>query len=514
MVQHADSLVSPAASTVFAELEPKRELKGFGGVVVKSVEDVREPSLDPRLSLSSTSRPVLAAPIGNSKNTNESELEKTEYRPRYIEFEQGDARNPINFSRSKKWSITCLACFSTFLASCTASTYNMGFDSMIADLNCTEFQATIGLSLYALGFGIVPLVTASFSEEIGRQPLYYMSATGVLFMYLVIATAHNIQTVLIARFIQGAFGSTWATMVGGTIADIWQSHERGLPMSFFAVAAIGGTGFGPVYAGWVEMNPRLEWRWIQWIQMIITGFYLLLVPIIMKETRSSIILTRIAKKIRKETGDHRYRARIEDERMKLTTLIWISCTRPIHLLITEPVVASFSLWIGFVWGILYCMIESIGLVFSDIHGFNIGQIGTVFLTFIIGSVLGFATNFFQEHLYHRNFGTRGPEARLYLACCAAVLIPCGMFIYAWSTFSHVPWIVLTIGITFVPKPRSDSFPLFTEQMYAKLTFKWANTLFGCIACLLMPIPFILFFYGPAIRNRSRFSRLVMQSEHK
>jgi len=267
----------------------------------------------------------------------------------------------------------------------------------------------------------------------------------------------------------------------------------------------------------------------------------------MKETRSSIILTRIAKKIRKETGDHRYRARIEDERMKLTTLIWISCTRPIHLLITEPVVASFSLWIGFVWGILYCMIESIGLVFSDIHGFNIGQIGTVFLTFIIGSVFGFATNFFQEHLYRRNVGTRGPEARLYLACCAAVLIPCGMFIYAWSTFSHVPWIALTIGITiflygtfiiylavftyladcYGPFASSalagqslcrnlaaTAFPLFTEQMYAKLTFKWANTLFGCIACLLMPIPFILFFYGPTIRSRSRFSRLVMQSEQK
>lgn len=192
----------------------------------------------------------------------------------------------------------------------TASAYNMGFDSMIANLNCTEFQATIGLSLYALGFGVFPLVTASFSEEIGRQPLYYMSATGVLFMYLVIAMwvsrspmsrtllssarAHNIQTVLIARFIQGAFGSTWATMVGGTIADIWQSHEyaftfaiitvkfltflftrRGLPMSLFAVAAIGGTGFGPIYAGWVEMNPRLGWRWIQWIQMMCVNLFIL-----------------------------------------------------------------------------------------------------------------------------------------------------------------------------------------------------------------------------------------------
>jgi hypothetical protein len=91
----------------------------------------------------------------------------------------------------------------------------------------------------------------------------------------------------------------------------------------------------------------------------ICGCYSLLVPLVMRETRSSILLTRLAKKIRKETGDHRYRARIEDERASLSTLIFVSCTRPIRrfcvltlkgiklkfyldLLFTEPVVSSFS----------------------------------------------------------------------------------------------------------------------------------------------------------------------------
>ncbi|KIK62083.1 hypothetical protein GYMLUDRAFT_42522 [Collybiopsis luxurians FD-317 M1] len=465
----------------------------------------------------------------------------------YIDFEEGDTRNPINFSRSRKWGITCLACFSTLLASSTAAAYNMGINSMTSDLNCTEFQGTIGLSLFALGFAIVPLVTASFSEEIGRQPLYYFSVIGVLCMFLMIALAQNIQTVLIARFLQGGFGSTWATMVGGTISDLWQSNERGLPMSLFAVAAIGGTGVGPVYAGWVEVNQRLQWRWIQWIEMIITAVYLLVMPLILRETRSSVILMKIVKKMRKETGDQRYRTRIEDERTRLSTLIYISCTRPIHLLATEPVVASFSLWIGFMWGILYCMVESIGSVFTTVHGFNTGQVGTVFLTFIISSVLGFSTNFFQDYLYRKNVQIRGPEARLYLACLAAVLTPCGMFIYAWSTFSHVHWIALAIGITvflygtfiiylavftyladcYGPFASSalagqslcrnlaaTAFPLFTQQMYARLSYKWANTLFGCIACLMMPIPFILFFYGPRIRSRSKFSRMVMQVEQK
>ena len=39
-------------------------------------------------------------------------------------------------------------------------------------------------------------------------------------------------------------------------------------MALFSVTSIGATGLGPVAAGWVEMNPSLGWRWIQWISMM------------------------------------------------------------------------------------------------------------------------------------------------------------------------------------------------------------------------------------------------------
>lgn len=169
----------------------------------------------------------------------------------------------------------------------------------------------------------------------------------------------------------------------------------------------------------------------------------------------------------------------------------------------------------------------------------------------------------------RYFSSRGPEARLYLACFAAIMMPVAMFIYAWSSFPFVPWVALTIGITlyigatfviylaafnyladwwvtyiymflitivnlsfwfssygpfassaiagqslasmfylFYPTLHKElkynlfrlkgnlsaaSFPLFTTQMYEALSFKWANTLFGCLAVILVPIPFVCVF---------------------
>ena len=100
----------------------------------------------------------------------------------------------------------------------------------------------------------------------------------------------------------------------------------------------------------LTMFPRLS----------LSAVYLLLLPFVMKETRSSILLRRIAKKLRKTTGDYRYRAKVEDERTSLGSLIFISCTRPVRklpfnrlinlklkyqysgLLFTEPVVAGVS----------------------------------------------------------------------------------------------------------------------------------------------------------------------------
>lgn len=63
----------------------------------------------------------------------------------------------------------------------------MGFESMCDELHCTHFRATIGLSTFTLGFGVVPLFTASFSEEFGRQPLYIVSAGGFFLTYILIA---------------------------------------------------------------------------------------------------------------------------------------------------------------------------------------------------------------------------------------------------------------------------------------------------------------------------------------
>jgi predicted MFS family arabinose efflux permease len=105
------------------------------------------------------------------------------------------------------------------------SSYTMGVPTMVDDLRCSTFAATVGLSVYPIGFGVVPLFTSSLSEEFGRFPLYIVSTFFFMLTHVMMALAPNIQTVIVARFLSGSFGSTGATLVGGTIADIWKPDE-------------------------------------------------------------------------------------------------------------------------------------------------------------------------------------------------------------------------------------------------------------------------------------------------
>ncbi|KAJ8591033.1 MFS general substrate transporter [Rhizopogon salebrosus TDB-379] len=462
-----------------------------------------------------------------------------------VTFEEYDKRDPTNFTYKTKWTITLVACAFSGIAGAASSSFSMGYQSMMRDLNCTQFQATVGLSIWSVGFGLVPLITSSFTEEFGRLNIYIVSSFGFMLSEIMIAIAPNIQIVMVGRLLGGAFGSTGTTLVSGSVADIWKQHERGQPMAFFALVAVAATGLGPVIAGVIEAEPRLGWRWIQWIHVIFTGTYFISVVVLMKETRATIVLARLARKKRNETGDHRYQAETEKEKNSLMTLIKTSCMRPMYLLATEPIIQGFSLWIGFAWGVVFALIDSVSTEFRVVYRFDIRSTGFMFTALILGSFVGYFANMYQEKLYQKYYPKKRQEARLYLPCIAATLLPIGMFIYAWTARPEVPWIAPAIGLavfmsgafviymvvflyladcygTYASSAiagvnlcrnlTAGAFPLFTTQMFVRLTYKWGLTLLACIGAALVPIPWVLYFYGSRIRARSKVSREILDNE--
>jgi hypothetical protein len=114
-------------------------------------------------------------------------------------------------------------------------------------------------------------------------------------------------------------------------------------------------------------------------------------------------------------------------------------------LFTEPIVTVLSLWIGFAWAVIYLGGTATMLVFRQ-YGFSDGLTGSIQAYIGIGGVIGFLSNYHQEHLYRRAAarsvtGHAPPEARLYWAAMGGVLFPVGMLVFAWTGTPDIHWAV-------------------------------------------------------------------------
>ncbi|KAF2031319.1 MFS general substrate transporter [Setomelanomma holmii] len=473
--------------------------------------------------------------------------------------------DPFEWSEARKNMTIWVACIITALTAFSAGSYSPGVGQMTQEWHVSSVAALVGITTFTTGFAVAPMILAPFSEINGRRPVFI--ASGLLFVLCQICSGltRSYAGMLVVRFFVGVGGSTFSTMVGGVVSDIYHAEDRNSPMALFSGGALFGTGLGPLVCGFVAQNTT--WRWIFYLQAIADGLIVALIIVIFKETRGSVLLSRKAKALNqyyeaRETAGYygfnmphmekgaisqriRWKVKADEDRASLSKMISLSLYRPFHLLSTEPVVFWFSLWVAFSWAVLYLTLAAIPLVFRTNHGFSLQQANAVFASMCIASIIATVLSIYQEKIA-RKYGklANSPEGRLYFACVESACMPIGLFMFGWTSFSSVHWVVpaiaigiATIGIfaiylstfnyladtyhryassalaaqSFCRNMLGGVFPLITTQMYNKLGYGPASSLLGGIGTLLTVVPWILVFYGPRIRARSKFASEIMNT---
>lgn len=479
--------------------------------------------------------------------------------------------SPFDWSDQRKALTIALSCAATAVTSYTPGAYAFGIPQMQDEWQVSEVAATVGITIFTCGFAVAPMFLAPFSEFNGRRPVFVI--TGILFVIfqLICAVTPTFAGMLVARFLTGCASSTFSTMVGGVFSDIYHAKERNTAMALFSGAVLFGTGLGPLVSGFIAHHTT--WRWIFYLQVITCGVLMAGLVVLFQETRGSVLLSRKARVVNKwyerleasgfygvampTTGRDskkivqriRWKVQSDEERTSIRSMVAISLYRPFHLLFTEPVVFFFSLWISFSWAVLYLTFDAIPLVFSTNHDFTLEQQGAVFAAISVASIISTILSIYQEVLARKFFhGKRKemldtPEGRLYFSCIQSALLPIGCFWFGWTSFPSVPWIVPTLAIacatmgifsiylavfnyladtyhryassalaaqSFCRNMLGGAFPLFTRPMFLKLTFQGAGSFLGGIGALLTVVPWVLLFWGPTIRAKSKFASEIME----
>lgn len=223
--------------------------------------------------------------------------------------------------------------------------------------------------------------------------------------------------------------------------------------------------------------------------------------------------------------------------------------RPIHMLLTEPIVTLVCVYSGFLFGLLYTFVIASPWIFEHYYDFSPAAQSLSFLSLVIGSASApipmliidktmVQPRFKRYQSEHGSDSRLPPELRLMPALIASLMMPTSLFIFAWTVRPSIHWMVPIVfqGIAMLSSVMiyaptnlfmidsygplygasasgaamlsryalSAAFPLFTLQMYRALGVGWATTLLAFCTLAMTPIPWLFYRYGSKLRSKSKY----------
>lgn len=334
---------------------------------------------------------------------------------------------------------TCLC--STF----TSSIFSASTQAFAQHFGVSRVVGTLSTSLYVLGYAFGPLVWAPLSELRGRKLPIVLSLFGFTVFVFGSAAGKDIQTVMICRFFQGFMGSSPLTIVAAVFADMFDNTQRGIAIVVFASMVFMGPMLGPSIGGFIQSS-YLGWRWNLYIPGMMGALAFTLNLLFLKESYAPVILVSKAAELRRRTKNWGIHAKQEEVEVDFNELITKNFTRPIRLLITEPIILLITIYMSVVYGVLYMFLTAYPLIFVGVYGMVPGVAGLAFVGMIVGIFIVASYIIFMNNSYIKKLEANGgipvPEWRLPPVMIGGVLFAVGIFWLGWTGYrSSVHWIV-------------------------------------------------------------------------
>ncbi|KJZ78677.1 hypothetical protein HIM_02068 [Hirsutella minnesotensis 3608] len=492
-------------------------------------------------------------------NANGAHLEKLGTYDKY-EITEDDCYEELGYSFPtwKKWYILTVIFWVQVSMNFNTSLYSNAIPGIAEEFNVSEQAARCGAMIFLVLYAFGCELWAPWSEEFGRWPVLQLSLFLVNIWQIPVALAPNFATVMVGRAL-GGLSSAGGSVTLGMIADMWEADVQQYAVAYVVFSSVGGSVLGPIIGGFTE--EYLHWRWSIWVQLILGGFVQLIHFLTVPETRTTIMMNRIAKKRRKETNVNcwgpdelvPFRDRFSAREVVVT---WI---RPFKMFVTEPIVLVLSLLSGFSDALIFMFIQSFGLVYKQ-WGFTTIQIGLAFIPIGVGYLLAWLL--FIPAI-RRNVKERAAkplderaqyESRLWFLLYTVPCLPIGLIGFAWTIQGPpIHWIgsmifAAIVGVAnyaiymatidymicaYGPYSASatggngwardflagvltvPALPFFQNiGAESGRNLEYASTILFCISFVLVIAVYVIYWKGPALRARSPFAQRLADARQE
>ncbi|EHK44927.1 hypothetical protein TRIATDRAFT_38398 [Trichoderma atroviride IMI 206040] len=454
------------------------------------------------------------------------------------------------YPKWKKWYILTVIFWVQVSMNFNTSLYSNAIPGISEEFHVSAQAARCGAMIFLVLYAFGCELWAPWSEEFGRWPVLQLSLFLVNIWQLPVALAPNFASIMVGRAL-GGLSSAGGSVTLGMIADMWEADNQQYAVAYVVFSSVGGSVLGPIVGGFTEKY--LDWRWSIWVQLILGGFVQILHFFTVPETRTTIIMNRIAKKRREQNNENiwgpdelvPFRDRFSAKEV-ITT--WI---RPFKMFLTEPIVLVLSLLSGFSDALIFMFIQSFALVYKQ-WGFGTVEIGLSFIPIGIGYVIAWILFIpaikrnIKERKAKPDDERAQYESRLWFLLYTAPCLPIGLIGFAWTIQGPpIHWIgsmifVAIVGIAnyaiymatidymicaYGPYSASatggngwsrdflagvltiPATPFFTNiGASSGKNLEYASTILFCIAFILVLAVYVIYWKGPTLRKRSPFAQ--------
>ncbi|KAJ5138499.1 Major facilitator superfamily domain general substrate transporter [Penicillium bovifimosum] len=375
-----------------------------------------------------------------------------------------EVENPKTYPRKTKWFITFIVALAGATAPMGSSIFFPALSQVSKELNTTSTTTNLSIALYMLAMSIFPLWWSSFSERFGRRTIYLASFSLFVLFNCLSAISSSISMLIVMRMLSGGASASVQAVGAGTIADLWESRERGRAMGIFYLGPLCGPLFAPIVGG--VLAQRWGWRSTLWFLSAFGALTLIFILFALPETLTAPKPIMADFEDGEDTNISRSLSRVSSRQVARATTRWIKTLKmffidPLKIILYLrflPVLLTVY-YASIAFGSLYVLNISVEETFGKApYNFSTIIVGLLYipnsLGYMVASIFGgrWMDNIMQREARKANrYDEKGrlilrPEDRMREnAWVGAFLYPAGLLWYGWAAEKGVYWLVPMIA---------------------------------------------------------------------
>lgn len=473
---------------------------------------------------------------------------REKYREGFYRLDKHDPRDPHNWSLPTRIAHQFFFGVALLLAYSSASI----FAPLIwADTNHGVEVGMLSFSIFLIGNAVGPLIYSPLCSMFGRLvSIYAPLVVSGLFM-CICANLEYTSALVVYRFLAGILASGPMCSLRGASADIWltdlakgRAHEIAIIWSNFSLV-LGSCG-APVFGALLVQTGSYGWRWACWLAGLLSvavGFCCMMG---LRETYLPVIEQKAGRDERLDSGFWGLHSEHDSYNFELPSFSKESFQ--VLKVAFHPIAFSTMVFTAYNYGILFLLVagapEQIRKVhpqmsfrasFATLLAVPIGFLVTCWFNIVMARPR--RAREWYTRMHHSSSGISSvalkPETQLWGLVGLGWLLPGGLFMFGWSLYHNVHWIVPVVGMGVVGSGLSVNmrgchfyihdaypgyfqltssiciiieaifsgvFPLFARQVFNTLNVHWGSSLMAFIAIVLYLIMCLLAFAGHRFRE--------------